>query len=124
MTDEFSNKPNHLLDLIKPIDKKFKLEDLAKLDPLLDNIIRMSEDNDIEFNMITMPEDNEPSYDKECVESTDNKKVTFKLDSKGLMPVKEYVTIGKDEYEQFKHKYSKSKAKLKQIKRILNIKHV
>ena len=111
MTDEFSNKPNHLLDLIKPIDKKFKLEDLAKLDPLLDNIIRMSEDN-------------EPSYDKECVESTDNKKVTFKLDSKGLMPVKEYVTIGKDEYEQFKHKYSKSKAKLKQIKRILNIKHV
>ena len=46
------------------------------------------------------------------------------MDSKGLMPVKEYVTIGKDEYEQFKHKYSKSKAKLKQIKRILNIKHV
>jgi len=27
MTDEFSNKPNHLLDLIKPIDKKFKLEE-------------------------------------------------------------------------------------------------
>jgi hypothetical protein len=64
------------------------------------------------------------SYDKEYVESTDNKKVTFKLDNKGLLPVKEYVTIGKDEYEQFKHKYSKSKSKLKQIKRILNIKHV
>jgi hypothetical protein len=44
MIDEFL-KPNHLLDLIKPIDKNFKLEDLVKLDPLVNNIIANSHED-------------------------------------------------------------------------------
>lgn len=98
MTDEFSNKPNHLLDLIKP-EEELKEE--------------LKEENNINNN-VTVKLGNKKL----------NEVVTFKLDNKRLMPVKEYVTVAKDEYEKFKNKYSKSKAKLKQIKRILDIKHV